>query len=119
MKFYKDRQAIDCGGGSGLHVTNAFFKNTAKHSMDFGFVHCHYSNFKGTVLSWKHLWIIVSDQYLDPVLLNEYTDSQCVELIMQHVSGEVMLEHIADIAKRAHRDGIREFQQQLRKMILE
>ena len=50
--FYRDRQAINSGGGTGTRVTNACFEHTAKHSEEFHFVHCNYSNFKGTELSW-------------------------------------------------------------------
>ena len=115
--FYRDRQAVDIGGGTGTWVTNAQFKHTAKHSEEFHFVHCNYKKFKGTELSWKDVSVIVSDEYLDSKELNKYTDEQCMELVLKHISAKAMFEHIAEIARDARRDGINSFKKALREMI--
>ena len=115
--FYRDRQAINSGGGTGTRVTNACFEHTAKHSEEFHFVHCNYSNFKGTELSWGGISVIVSDEYLDSKELNEYTDEQCVELVLRHISAKAMLDKIAEIVKDERRNAVNQFRKDLREMI--
>jgi hypothetical protein len=119
MKLYKNRSVFDTGGGSGLIITNAYFNHTAAHSRDFHFTQCNYESFKGTELSWKDISVAVSDDHLNPDKLNEYTDEQCFELIMQHVSAKAMFDLIDRISSAAKREGAKLFKEELRRMILE
>jgi hypothetical protein len=119
--FYKKRQVIETGSGTGTIVTNACFKHTADHSADFRFSHCRYDRFYGTVLEWVlgRVEVIVSDIYLSTDDLNKYTDEQCFELILTHISAREMLHCINRISREASKNGVLEFKEQLRKMILE
>jgi hypothetical protein len=119
VKVYKNRQAFDPGGGTGVTVTNAYFKHTAAHSRAFHFTHCNYLNFQGTELSWKDISVAVSDTRLNIAILNEYTDEQCFELIMQHVSAKAMFDLIDRLYLAAKKEGAKFFKEELRRMILE
>jgi hypothetical protein len=116
MDFFKDRQLLDVGSGSGHIMTNANFEHTAKHSEDFRFTHCFYSNFRGTELSWNDISFVVSDIHLDAKELKEYTDEMCFELVLKHISATAMLKCIERVAYRARAEAVRRFKASVREM---
>lgn len=107
------------GGGTGITVTNVYFKQTTQHSQDFHFTHCNYSNFKGTELSWKNVSIIFHEQRVNIKELLEYTDEQCLEFIFTNIPGSKILEIIDAIQLQSKHEAIRQFKQTLREMLFE
>jgi hypothetical protein len=59
----------------------------------------------------------IGDEYLDSKELNEYTDEQCVELVLRHISAKAMLDKIAEIVKDERRNAVNQFRKDLREMI--
>jgi hypothetical protein len=117
MKAYKNRVCIDMGGGSGVLVTNFCGVYNANHSRDFSFVHCNYANFKGTELSWAdNVSVLVSNDYIDSDKLKQYTDKQCLELIMEHISATAMFECIDRAKNRAAKEAVADFQSSVLKL---
>jgi hypothetical protein len=116
-KSYKDRKEFDAGGGSGTYVTNAYNKNTANHSMDFYFMHCCFMNLRGTALVWHSLYFAISEDFIDYKELEKYTDEQCFELVLQHISAGAMMECISKISMRVANNSVSEFKRKLRELI--
>ena len=109
--FYREGKEVDIGGGTGILQTN--------HSRDFRFYHCKYSKFKGTNLQWNDLSFIISDYCLDKKELEKYTDEQCMEMVLRHISAEAMVSLISRLNKEAGYRAVHKFKEQLRKMIME
>ena len=117
MRAYKNRVCIDMGGGSGVLVTNLCGVYNANHGRDFSFAHCNYANFKGTELQWgTNASVIVSNDFVEPDKLRQYTDEQCFELIMEHISATAMLECIERAKERAAKEAVADFQSSVLKL---
>lgn len=118
---YKDKLPFVIGSGSGTYVTNVYFQNDSKHSTDFHFIHCNYSGFKGTQLSWSestiNISVIVSDDYLPVDHLKAYSNYGCFELILKHVPTAVLMNCIQRLRDVSFEDGKDAMKKQFRELL--
>jgi hypothetical protein len=116
--MYKDREYVDCGGGSGWTVTNsAISPGEACHSTDFYFCHAEYANFKGTYLCWNYMSFIIDNNKIPESELNKYTDRQCMELVLKYIPVNEILCLLRKIKQRAYYDGRADLKEEFRKLI--
>jgi hypothetical protein len=125
MIVYRDRKEIDMGGGTGVRVT--FKDNSTTYFCKFHFVHCNFTNFKGTALHYSirpnpsecgvEIPIAVSFDIIAVDELNKYTEEMCLRLVLEHISVEGMFQCLGDIIKISERMGGDNIKTKLRSLI--
>lgn len=114
--YFRDKEGIDVGDGTGTKVTNVF-GDFAQHTNDFDFSHANFSNFKGTYLSWKSWQVIISGEHLNINQLTAYNNEQCFEFVFQHLPTNVLMMVLDRNYREAYKQGVEDTQAKLREII--